>query len=95
MREQSRNESQAIRTFVSILQLHQEVDADLLATAIENALQEGLPNLAGVRFCLNRLLDPTPLVTPLDLSAAPELAQVGQQPLSLAHYDRFLPGVSR
>lgn len=95
VREQSRNESQAIRTFVSILQLHQEYDADLLATAVEAALQEGLPHLAGVRFCLNRLLDPTLLVAPLDLSAKPELAQVGQEPPSLTHYDQFLPGVSR
>jgi hypothetical protein len=95
LRAQSSRESQAVRTFVAILQLHQDHDADLLATAVEAALQEGLPHLAGVRFCLNRLLDPTPHLQPLDLAAKPELAQVGQQPLSLAHYDQFLAGVSR
>jgi transposase len=95
LRAHANSESQAIRTFVTILQLHHDYDADLLATAVEAALQEGLPHLSGVRFCLNRLLDPTPLLAPLDLATKPELAQVGQEPFSLAHYDQFLAGVSR
>jgi hypothetical protein len=61
---------------------------------VEVALQEGIPNLTGVRFCLNRLLDPTPLLPPLDLTATPDLAQVGQQPLSLTDYDQLLTAVA-
>jgi len=95
LRTQSETESQAIRTFTEILQLHQSYEADLVATAIEQALQEGLPHPTGVRFCLNRLLDPAPLTSPLDLSTKPELARVGRQPLALADYDRFLQGVTR
>jgi transposase len=94
LRQQSNSESQAVRAFTQILQLHQEVDADLLAEAVEVALQEGIPNLTGVRFCLNRLLDPTPLLPPLDLTATPDLAQVGQQPLSLTDYDQLLTEVA-
>ena len=94
LRQQSESESQAVRSFVQILQLHQEMDADLLAEAVEAALQEGIPHLTGVRFCLNRLLDSTPLLPPLDLADAPDLAQIGQQPLSLAHYDQLLREVN-
>ena len=94
LRQQSNSESQAIRSFIQILHLHQQHDDVLLQTAIEQALQEGIGNLAGVRFCLNRLLDPTPVVTPLDLSEHPALAQIGSQPLSLRHYDQLLAGVT-
>jgi hypothetical protein len=93
LRKQTSTESQAIRSFIQILQLHQQHDADLIEVAIEQALKEGIAHLAGVRFCLNRLLDPTPAVVSLDLSTQPDLARIGQQPLSLSHYDRFLPGV--
>lgn len=94
LRTEHQTESQAIRAFTRILQLHQTYEADLVATAIEHALQEGMPHLSGVRFCLNRLLDPTPQASPLDLSAKPELVEVGRQPLALANYDRFLQEVA-
>lgn len=94
LQRQTANESQAIRIFIRILQLHQEYAADLVEAAVHQALQEGLASESGIRFCLNRLVDPTPLVTPLDLSTQPELAQVGQQPLFPAHYDRLLQEVN-
>jgi hypothetical protein len=94
LQRQTANENQAIRTFIRILQLHQEHAADLVEAAVHQALQEGLASESGIRFCLNRLVDPTPLVTPLDLSTQPGLAQVGQQPLFPAHYDRLLQEVS-
>lgn len=94
LRTEHQTESQAFRIFTRILQLHQTYEADLVATAIEHALQEGMPHLSGVRFCLNRLLDPTPQASPLDLSAKPELVEVGRQPLALANYDRFLQEVA-
>jgi hypothetical protein len=65
--------------------------------AVEQALRDKLTIPAGVRFCLDRLLDPTPAVTPLDLAAQPALAAlatVGQQTLSSARYDQFLSGAS-
>jgi transposase len=95
LRKQADTESQAIRAFIQILQLHQARDNGLVEAAIEQALKEGLATPTGVRFCLNRLTDPTPVVVPLDLSQLPRLAQVGHQPLSLAHYDQFLQGVAQ
>ena len=79
LRQQQASESQAIRTFIEILQLHQTHAPDLIQAAVEQALREGLTTPAGVRFCLNRLLDPTPVVAPLDLSATTELAAIGRQ----------------
>jgi transposase len=93
LRRQHPHESQAIRTFVQILQLHQSYASTLMHTAIEDALREGLTTPAGVTFCLNRLLDPTPNLAPLDLAAQPTLATIGQQAVSPARYNQFLTGV--
>jgi len=93
LRHQHTSESQAIRAFVQILQLHENHAPELIQAAVEEALREGLTNPAGVRFCLNRLVDPTPVVTPLDLSEQPELAAIGRQSVSLVRYNQFLKGV--
>ena len=93
MQRQSKQENQAIRSFLQVLQLHQTHDAALIEVAIEQALKEGIPTLTGVRFCLNRLTDVAPAVAPLDLSDQPDLAQLGYQPLSVTRYDQFLQGV--
>jgi hypothetical protein len=85
-------ESRAVKEFVQVLQLHQMHADALVETAVAQALAEGIPHYEGVRFCLNRLLDPTPEVTPLDLSAQSELAAVGLQPLALGRYDQLLSG---
>ena len=90
LRQQHPNESAAIRTFVQILALHQNHAHAVVQTAIEQAVQAKLTTLAGVRFCLNRLLDPTPTVAPLNLTEQPALAAVGHQALSAARYDQFL-----
>lgn len=94
LRRQQPSESAAIRTFVQILTLHQSYEATLVEAAVEEALQEKLTSPAGVRFCLDRLLDPTPVVTPLDLATQPALAVIGHQPVSSARYNQFLKGAS-
>ena len=94
LRQQQPSESAAIRTFVQILELHQRYAPTLVQAAIEQALQEELTTPVGVRFCLDRLLDPTPAVAPLDLTAHPALAAIGQQALSSARYNQFLTGVN-
>jgi hypothetical protein len=83
-------ESKAVREFVQILQLHREHPAELMEQAIGQALAEGLAHREGVTFCLNRLLDGTPALPPLDLSDRPALAGIGQEPLSLSHYNQLL-----
>ena len=85
-------ESRAVKEFIQVLQLHQMHADALVETAVAQALAEGIPHYEGVRFCLDRLLDPTPEVTPLDLSAQSELAAVGLQPLALGRYDQLLSG---
>lgn len=94
LRQQHDNESSAIRTFVQILTLHQSYASALVEAAITQAVQEKLTTPAGVRFCLDRLLDPTPVVSPLDLSQQPTLANVGQQAVSVVRYNQFLKGAT-
>ena len=95
LRQQQPSESAAIRSFVQILELHQHHAPALVQAAVEQALRDKLTTPAGVRFCLDRLLDPTPVVAPLDLAAQPALATAfGQQALSSARYDQFLTGAS-
>jgi len=93
LRRQQPSESQAIRAFVEVLQLHQSYAPPLIQAAVEQALRDGLTTVAGVRFCLNRLVDPTPVVVPLDLSEQPELATIGRQAVSSARYNQFLTAV--
>lgn len=92
LRQQHPSESVAIRIFVQILALHQHHESSLIEAAVTQALQEKLATPAGVRFCLDRLLDPTPVVAPLDLSQQPALAAIGQQHVSSARYNQFLKG---
>jgi transposase len=94
LRRQQTSESQAIRIFIQILQLHQDYAPEQVADAVKQALDEGLISLSGVRFCLNRMLDPTPRVAPLDLSTRPHLAAIGRQSAPLARYDQFLMGAA-
>ena len=85
---QERSAQQAVREFVAILQLHQSHPAVDVAAAIEMALADKLPHLAGVTFCLHKLQDATPQVTPLDL--AWPLTQVGSPPVPATAYNQLL-----
>jgi len=87
------SEHKAIREFIQILQLHLDFDGALVQKAIEQALVDKAPHLNGVLFCLNRLRDPAPTLKPLDNLPQPHLAQVGQAPLTLPHYDQLLQQV--
>jgi hypothetical protein len=92
--KQQQSEILAVKEFVQILQLHLDYDVALVQTAIEQAIVEGVPHLSGVRFCLNRLLDPAPPKTPpLSMLPQPHLADLGQAALSLPQYDRLLQQV--
>ncbi|MDP2661112.1 MAG: IS21 family transposase, partial [Dehalococcoidia bacterium] len=93
LRRREESESRAVRSFVQILNLHQNHAGEQVETAVSQALAEGLTSPEGVRFCLNRLLDPTPEMSLLDLSAQPDLASLGHQPLGLDRYNCFLPQV--
>jgi transposase len=94
MRSQCESESQAVGRFVQVLDLHQSYAADTVQAAVEMAVAEGLTSVAGVRFCLDRLLDVTPSPPPLDLTHRPELLLADDQLPSLQRYDLFLGEVN-
>ena len=90
LRQRHSAENRAVRTFIQILQLHETYPAALVHRAIEQAVAGQTVSLEGVRFCLNRLLDPTPVAQPLDLAGRPRLVPMGSPPPRLSQYDRFL-----
>ena len=92
--KQQRSEILAVKEFIQILQLHLDYEPELVQLAIEQAIGDRIPHLNGVRFCLNRLLDPTPVTSPLSTLPQPHLAQVGQAPLILPRYDQLLQQVT-
>ncbi len=79
-----------VRQFIGILRLHQQHPPELIAQAVEQALQYHCAHPDGVQLCLRQLLHPEPVVPTLDLSDQPKLAQVGQQALSLNNYNQLL-----
>ena len=83
-------ESRAVREFIRILQLHRQHPAQLIEEAIAAAMDQQLCHEAGVRYCLNGLLHPTPEVTPLDLATHPQLVDIGHQPIDVTHYNQLL-----
>jgi transposase len=93
LRQQQPGENQAVRSFLQVLQLHQHYAPEHIHAAVEQALAEGLTSPNGVRFCLHRLLDPTPAAASLDLSSQPDLASIGRQPVPILQYNHFLAGV--
>jgi hypothetical protein len=91
--KEQQSDRKAVREFIQILQLHLDYDAALVQEAIEQALADQVPHLSGVLFCLNRLLDPAPACKSLDSLPRPNLAQVGQAPLTLPQYNQLLQQV--
>ena len=87
---ESKPDGRGVREFLEILKLHQEHPGNLVAQAVEMALELGAAHLDGVQLCLRQLLEPEPRTRSLDLSSHPELVQVGNQPLDLGQYDRLL-----
>ncbi|MCA9997495.1 MAG: IS21 family transposase [Anaerolineales bacterium] len=80
----------AVKEFLDILHLHMDYEAEMVRTAIAQAIGEGMPHLNGVRFCLNRLLDPTPTAQPLPHA---HLQHMGQPPPPAQQYNQLLQAV--
>lgn len=81
-----------LREFLSILELHKDHPADLIAQAIETALALGAVHLDGVQLCLRQLTAGQELPLALDLSGHTRLASLGEQPVNLQKYDALLGG---
>ena len=86
-------DGRGVREFVRVLKLHQDHPADLIAQAIEQALEYGCAHADGVNLCLHQLMNPETPVSPIDLVRWPELVGVGTQTPDLQCYDRLLERV--
>ena len=53
-----------------------------------------LAHLAGVTFCLHRLLDPAPQLAPLNTLPQPQLANIGSPTVPATHYNQLLREVA-
>jgi hypothetical protein len=72
--------------------LQRDYPAAQVEQAVTTALATGIAHLEGVSYCLHRLLDATPQLSPLNLTHHPQLAAIGTQPLTLVHYNQLLGG---
>jgi hypothetical protein len=79
-----------IREFIRVLELHQEHPAELVAQAVEQALEYGCVHADGVLLCLHQLLKPERPVSSLIWAEPPPWATVGEKSPDLACYDRLL-----
>jgi transposase len=79
-----------IREFIHVLKLHQEHPAELVAQAVEQALEYGCAHADGVLLCLHQLLKPEGAVSSLTWAEPPPWATVGEKSPDLACYDRLL-----
>jgi hypothetical protein len=82
-----------IPEFIRVLELHQEHPAELVAQAVEQALEYGCAHADGVVLCLHQLLKPESAVPSLAWTEPPPWATVGEQSPDLACYDRLLERV--
>jgi transposase len=82
-----------LREFIRILKLHREHPAELVAQAVEQALEYGCVHADGVTLCLRQLSVPQPPLPSLAWAEPPPWAAVGEQAPDLACYDRLLERV--
>lgn len=82
-----------IREFIHVLELHREHPGDLVAHAMEQALEYGCVHADGVALCLHQLLHPESPTPPLALDSQSPWAAVATQPPDLSCYNRLLERV--
>jgi len=92
LEEQGQN-GRGIREFVRVLELHRAHPADLVARAVEQALEYGCIHADGVTLCLHQLLNPESPAPPLALDTQLPWATVAPQPPDLSCYNRLLEKV--
>ncbi len=82
--------SKGTAEFVRVLQLHRHYAPDLIQQAVEQALQYRAYSAEAVRSLVLQLAQPVPVLSPLDLSAKPELTAVRVPVPDLSHFDQLL-----
>jgi len=91
--EEQRHNGHGIREFVRVLDLHRAHPADLVARAMEQALEYGCVHVDGVTLCLHQLLNPESPALPLALNSQSPWAAVATQPPDVSCYNRLLERV--
>jgi transposase len=82
-------DGRGVREFIAVLKLHQQYPAQQVASAIQAALTSGALHADGVLLYLRQQVQPSTLPPPLDVSAYPAVAHLGQQPVNLHQYDQL------
>ena len=90
--EERQGQRQGTQEFIRILELHRSYPPERIRQALELALNYHCYSLDAVQNLLHQLTTPTPVGSPLDLSATPELAVVQMPVPDLSHFDRLLIG---
>jgi transposase len=85
-------EGRGVREFVRILGLHRHHPADVVAQAIEQALNYNCAHSDGVTLCLRQLTQPDTRPEAIDLTDHPQLLTMGVEAPDLACYDQLLVG---
>ena len=80
------------RAFVTVLELCVAHPVALVTRAVTEAVARGAYQVAAVQQVLAGWLTPAPTPAPLDPARYPEYAALQLAPVSLAPYDRLLPG---
>ncbi len=88
--QKSKPDGGGIREFIAILKLHKTYPPTMIKNAIKTAVGSGMMHLDGVQYHLRQQIKQAPPDIPLDLSAFPELAHIGQQPVDLQAYNQLL-----
>jgi transposase len=88
--QESKPDGLGIREFIAILKLHQTYASELVENAVAQAIQNGRPSLDGVLYELHQLSHPFHAAERMDLSALPQLAEIGCQPVDLQLYNQLL-----
>ena len=86
-------DGRGVREFIRILKLHRDHPADLIAEAVDQALEYGCAHADGVELCLHQLKNPDWSVSPIDLTDWPQLIAVATQAPDLRCYDQLLERV--
>ena len=91
--EEQGQDGHGIREFIRVLDLHRAHPADLVAHAMEQALEYGCVHADGVALCLHQLLNPESPAPSLAFDSQSPWAAVATQPPDLSCYNRLLESV--
>ena len=88
--QKDKPEGDGVREFLAVLKLHQTYPPAMVKSAIHAAVETSMMHLDGVQYHLRQQIEIIPSNDPMDMSAFPDLAHVGQQAVDLQAYNQLL-----